>query len=79
MRMTIRCRDGLFLPELSHLSRACATVYTDSYVRWLAEVTPRIKLRTDAPNALRRSDCPPSAEAIAVQKIVEGAKPDRLM
>ena len=70
---------GLFLPELSHLSRACATVYTDSYVRWLAEVTPRIKLRTDAPNALRRSDCPPSAEAIAVQKILEGAKPDRLM
>jgi hypothetical protein len=57
----------LFLPELSHLSRACSTVYTDSYVRRLTLLTPRLTLRSDAPAPLAPSDCPPTDEALAVQ------------
>ena len=41
--------QGLSLPEWSHLNRKCATVFTDAYVRRLAELTPRLKLRADAP------------------------------
>jgi hypothetical protein len=53
---------NLYLPEVSHLSRACATVYTDAYVRALAKLTPRIRLRADAPPALTPFDCvPPDA------------------
>ena len=63
----------LFLPEMSHLSRACATVYTDDYVRRLVELTPRLKLRADAPPPLSPADCAPSAEALAVQAVLEGA------
>jgi len=48
----------LFPPELSHLSGACATVYTDSYVRQLAQVTDRVKLLPNAPPALTPTDCP---------------------
>jgi hypothetical protein len=48
----------LFPPELSHLSRACGTVYTDSYARALARVTSRVKVRDDAPPALSSQDCP---------------------
>ena len=44
-------------PEYSHLSRACATVYTDAYVRALARLTPRLALRADAPPPLRAEDC----------------------
>lgn len=62
----------LFLPELSHVSRACASVYTDSFVRRLALLTPQLKLRADAPAPLAATDCPPSAEALALQNIVEG-------
>jgi hypothetical protein len=64
--------SSLFLPELSHLSRACATVYTDDYVRRLAQLTPRVKLRSDAPPPLSPADCAPSAEALRVQAILEG-------
>jgi hypothetical protein len=49
--------QGLDLPEYSHLSRACATVFTDAYARALARVTPRIALRSDAPPALKATDC----------------------
>lgn len=49
--------QGLTLPEWSHLNRACATVFTDAYVRALAAQTPRIKLRADAPPPLTRDDC----------------------
>lgn len=45
------------LPEYSHLTRACATVYTDAYVRALSRLTPRLALRADAPPALRPEDC----------------------
>ena len=48
---------GLTLPEWSHLSRRCATVFTDIYVRRLTELTPRFKLRADAPPPLSRADC----------------------
>jgi hypothetical protein len=63
----------LFLPEMSHLSRACATVYTDDYVRRLTQLTPRLKLRTDAPPPLSPADCAPSAQALAVQAMLESA------
>ena len=49
--------QGLTLPEWSHLNRRCATVFTDAYVRRLTELTPRLKLRSDAPPPLGRGDC----------------------
>ena len=49
--------NNLLLPEWSHLSKACAVVFTDAYVRRLAMLTPRLKLRTDAPPPLTRDDC----------------------
>ena len=49
--------QNLNLPEWSHLSRKCATVFTDAYVRRLTELTPRLKLRADAPPPLGRADC----------------------
>ena len=51
--------QNLTLPEWSHLNRACATVFTDAYVRALAAQTPRLKLRTNAPPPLTRDDCVP--------------------
>lgn len=48
---------GWDLPEWSHLSRTCATVYTDAYVRRLTELIPRLKLRADAPRPLSQADC----------------------
>ena len=45
------------MPEWSHLNRRCATVFTDAYVRRLAALTPRLKLRADAPPPLSRDDC----------------------
>ena len=52
--------QGLTLPEWSHLSRKCATVFTDAYVRRLAELTPRFKLRADAPPPLNKAYCTPA-------------------
>ena len=49
----------LTLPEWSHLNRACATVFTDAYVRAISEQTPQLKLRADAPPPLTRDDCVP--------------------
>ena len=49
----------LNLPEWSHLSRKCAAVFTDAYVRRLVELTPRLKLRPNAPPPLSRADCVP--------------------
>ncbi|HEU4530748.1 MAG TPA: hypothetical protein VFR59_06150 [Steroidobacteraceae bacterium] len=51
---------SLPVPELSHLSVTCSTVYTDSYVRLLTQLTPRVKLREDAPPPLSASDCAPA-------------------
>jgi hypothetical protein len=50
--------SALFPPELSHLSKACSTVYTDAYVRQLAQITDRVKLLENAPAALTSKDCP---------------------
>jgi hypothetical protein len=51
--------QNLVLPEFSHLSRKCAAVFTDAYVRRLVQLTPRLKLRADAPRPLSRADCVP--------------------
>jgi hypothetical protein len=48
---------GLDLPEWSHLSRRCATVYTDAYVRELVKASTRVTLRADAPAALDPGGC----------------------
>ena len=53
--------QGLNIPEWSHLSARCATVFTDAYVRKLVELTDRLRLSTGAPPALSRSDCVPIA------------------
>ena len=53
----------LVLPEWSHLSRKCAAVFTDAYVRRLVELTPRLRLRPDAPPPLSRADCVPTTIA----------------
>ena len=50
----------LLIPEWSHLSRKCATVFTDAYVRRLVELTPRLTLRADAPPPLSSADCVPA-------------------
>ena len=47
----------LIMPEWSHLDRACATVFTDAYVRRLAALTPRLVVKADAPPPLSRDDC----------------------
>jgi hypothetical protein len=47
----------LNLPEWSHLSGKCATVFTDAYVRRLVQLSPRLHLRADAPPPLTRADC----------------------
>jgi hypothetical protein len=49
--------QNLLIPEWSHLSRRCSTVFTDAYVRRLVQLTPRLKLRADAPPPLSRADC----------------------
>jgi hypothetical protein len=54
---------GLVLPEYSHLSRACATVFTDAYVRGVASLTPRLTLRSDAPPPLSPADCAARGES----------------
>ena len=51
--------QGLIIPEWSHLSRRCSTVFTDAYVRRLTEETPRLKLKPDAPPPLTRAYCVP--------------------
>lgn len=52
--------QNLVIPEWSHLSRKCSAVFTDAYVRRLIELTPRLKLRADAPQPLSRADCVPT-------------------
>ena len=55
--------QNLVLPEWSHLSHKCATVFTDAYVRRLVELTARLKLRPNGPPALDRRDCVLAAQA----------------
>ncbi|GAA3997334.1 hypothetical protein [Sphingomonas humi] len=49
--------QGLDIPEWSHLSRTCATVFTDAYVRRLVQLTDRVALRPDAPPPLATANC----------------------
>jgi hypothetical protein len=53
----IPAMQGLVIPEYSHLSRACATVFTDAYVRGVAKLTPRLTLSAAAPPSLSPADC----------------------
>ncbi len=54
---------GLYLPEWSHLSRRCSTVFTDAYVREIVKATPQLRLRAQAERALQPKDC--LADALA--------------
>ncbi|MDO7842907.1 hypothetical protein [Sphingomonas immobilis] len=49
---------GIAIPELSHISAACQGVFTDAYVRALTALTPRLRLRADAPPPLTSANCP---------------------
>jgi hypothetical protein len=49
--------QNLTLPEGSHLSRACATVFTDAYLRNLAGKTSLLHLQPGAPPALSTRNC----------------------
>jgi hypothetical protein len=49
--------QNLSLPESSHLSHACATVFTDMYIRRLAQQTPLLHLKPNLPPALSSYDC----------------------
>ncbi len=49
--------QNLTLPEESHLTHACATVFTDAYIRALAHRTPLLHLKPDAPPTLSTQDC----------------------
>jgi hypothetical protein len=54
--------QNLTLPESSHLSRACATVFTDAYIRSLADQTALLHLRPNlAPRLSTRNCVQPSA------------------
>ncbi len=55
--------QGLVLPEYSHLSRACATVFTDAYVRALARLTTRLSVLAAAPPPLSPADCSSAGQA----------------
>lgn len=60
--------QGLSIPEDSHLSRACAVVFTDAYVRRLTQLTTLIALRPDAPAPLSPADCTgPGVAALAAK------------
>ena len=47
----------LILPEGSHLTHACATVFTDAYVRSVTGMTPMLSVKPGAPEALSTRDC----------------------
>ena len=49
--------QNLILPESSHTTRACATVFTDAYLRNLVGKTPLLHLQPGAPPALSTRNC----------------------
>jgi hypothetical protein len=55
--------QNLTLPESSHLSHACATVFTDAYIRSVADRTWLLHLKPGAPPALSTRNCVPTSEA----------------
>ena len=58
--------QGLVLPEYSHLSRACAIVFTDAYVRAIANLTPRLTLGATAPPPLSPANCTDTGRGIGL-------------
>jgi hypothetical protein len=54
--------QNLTLPESSHLSHACATVFTDAYIRSVVQKTALLRLKPDAPAALSAQDCVQSVQ-----------------
>ena len=51
----------LVLPEGSHLTHACATVFTDAFIRQVTQKTRLLHLQPNAPPPLSTRDCvPPS-------------------
>jgi hypothetical protein len=58
---SLLCRQprdaGIGGPEDSHLSRTCATVFTDAYVRAVAGLSPALTVRAAAPPPLSAADC----------------------
>jgi len=56
--------QGLTLPEFSHLNATCAVVFTDAYLRRLTQLTPRLRLRPDAPQPLTTADCAPGSKQV---------------
>jgi hypothetical protein len=60
--------QDLVLPERSHLNSACAVIFTDAYVRALAQLTPRLVVQPDAPPTLHPAQC---AESSAGNKLPE--------
>jgi hypothetical protein len=50
--------NGIAIPEMSHISRACAPLFTDAYVRALTKLTPRLRVLPTAPAELTAADCP---------------------
>ena len=55
--------QNLNLPENSHVSHACAIVFTDAYIRNVAELTPLLHLKPNAPPPLSTPDCVPPSTA----------------
>jgi hypothetical protein len=49
--------QNLKLPENSHLTRACATVFTDAYIRSLAGKTALLQLRSNVAPPLSARNC----------------------
>jgi hypothetical protein len=49
--------QNLILPESSHLTRACATVFTDAYIRSLAGQTPLLHLKPNLAPGLSARNC----------------------
>jgi hypothetical protein len=49
--------QNLTLPENSHLTRACATVFTDAYIRGLADQTALLRLKPNAAPRLSTRNC----------------------
>ena len=55
--------QGLILPEGSHLTHACATVFTDAYIRSVAQQIPLLHLKASLPTAISAQDCIGTASA----------------
>ena len=55
--------QNLVLPEGSHLTHACATVFTDVYIRKVAEQTSLLPLKPNLPPPASTRDCVPAEQA----------------